>query len=144
MKKSKVNETELKESETDEDELNESEANKTEENHDNVHGGGEVHDDVSSNDTKDENYNYDSALEITFNDEFYEYDDELVEEDEMDNIIDYVHEDDQEGNNKNEKEKWEENKEEFKGSDNESDDLESGCESDDSNGARKNKYPMFK
>lgn len=36
------------------------------------------------------------------------------------------------------------NKEEFKGGDNESEDLENGCESDDSNGVMRKKYPMFK
>lgn len=73
-----------------------------------------MHDDVSSDDSEDENFNYDSAMEVTFDDEFDEYDNELVEEDEMTNLIDYVTEDDQEGNTKKGKEKWEENKEKLK------------------------------
>lgn len=38
-----------------------------------MYGGGEVNDDVSSDDTEDEVFNCDSALEITFDDEFDEY-----------------------------------------------------------------------
>lgn len=68
-------------------------------------------------------------MEITFDDGSDEYNDELVEEGEISNLIDYVREDDREGNNK----EGEENKEEFKGGDNESGDLKSRCESDDSN-----------
>lgn len=36
-----------------------------------------------------------------------------------------------------------EDKEEFKLSDNDSEDLQSGCESDDSSGAKRKKYPNF-
>ncbi|CAL5208543.1 unnamed protein product [Lathyrus oleraceus] len=108
MKESEANETELNESEANKAELNESEANEAEASHDNVHGGGQVNDDVSSDDIKDEIFNYYSALEVAFDDE---YDDELVQKDEMANITDYIHKDDQERNNKKGKEKWKENKE---------------------------------
>ena len=61
--------------------MNESGANEAEANHDNMHGDREVHDDVSSDDTEDESFHYDSALKIAFDDESDEFDDELVEED---------------------------------------------------------------
>lgn len=64
-----------------------------------------MHDDVSSDDIEDERFNYDSAMKVAFKDEFDEYDNELVEEDEMANLIDYLNEDDQEGNTKKDKEK---------------------------------------
>ncbi|KAI5407151.1 hypothetical protein KIW84_053414 [Lathyrus oleraceus] len=66
----------------------------------------EVHGDVSFGDNEDESFNYDSAMDVAFDDKSDEYDDELVEEDEMTNLIDYVNEDDQEGNTKKGKEKW--------------------------------------
>ncbi|CAL5213458.1 unnamed protein product [Lathyrus oleraceus] len=80
MKESEANETVLKESEANKDEFDESEENEVEENHDNMHD--------------------ECALEIALDDEFDEYDDELVKEDELANLIDYVHEHYQHGNNK--------------------------------------------
>lgn len=41
--------------------------------------GGEVHDDVSSDENKDNSFYYDIAMEVAFDDESDEYDDELVE-----------------------------------------------------------------
>lgn len=115
MKETEVIEIELKETEAMETELKETEMKETEANHDNVNRGDEVHDDVSSDDIEDESFNYDSAMEVAFDDEFGEYDNELVEEDEMVNIIDYVNEDDQEGNNKKRKEKWGKTRKNLKG-----------------------------
>lgn len=45
---------------------------------------------------------------------------------------------------KNIKKKWEEDKEEFKGSDNESEELENRRESNDTSGATQKKHQMFK
>lgn len=84
--------------------------------------------------------NHDSALEVAYEDDYDEYDD--FEKDEINNLIAYEHH--EERTNKKQKEKWEEDKEEFKGNDNESEELENRCESDDNNGATKKKYPMFK
>lgn len=78
---------ELKETEATETELKVTEEMTTEANHDNVHGGVGVHDDISSYDTMDESFNYDSAMEVAFEEESDEYDDELVEKDEMTNLI---------------------------------------------------------
>ncbi|XP_058783563.1 uncharacterized protein LOC131658268 [Vicia villosa] len=128
---------ELKEVEAKEYELKEAEAN-----HDNMHGIHEVHDDVSYDDTEDESFKYHSALEIAFDDDSDEYDE--FEEDEIDYLIDYEHKDDQEEKRKKGKEKWEEYKEEFKGSGNKIEDLESGWKSDDSSGVRKRKFLIFK
>ncbi|XP_058786956.1 uncharacterized protein LOC131661430 [Vicia villosa] len=82
-------------------------------------------------------------MEVVFDDDSDEYDTELDEED--GNLIDYDIEDgDQEGKSKKGKEKWEANKEDFKGSDNESEDLEGECDCGDKSRFRRKKYPIFK
>ena len=81
LKGGEFKKTEMKESEANEVELKE-----VEENNDNMHEGGEVYANVSFDDTKDVSFNYDSALEITFDDESDEYDD--FEEGELVNLID--------------------------------------------------------
>lgn len=68
--------------------------------------GGWVHnDDVSSDDGEDESFNYDSTLEILFDDDS-DVNDDFVEE-KVGNLIDYDH--DQDGTrkeNKNKSGKW--------------------------------------
>lgn len=60
-------------------------------------------DDVSSDDGEDESFNYDSTLEILFDDDS-DVNDDFVEE-KVGNLIDYDH--DQDGIRKRKKEKWE-------------------------------------
>ncbi|XP_058782986.1 uncharacterized protein LOC131657629 [Vicia villosa] len=100
---------------------------------------GEVDDGHSSNSSNDEDFNYDSAMEVVFDDDSDEYETKLDEED--GNLLEDVN---VEVKSKKGKEKWEENKEDLKGSDNESEDLESECDSDDSSRVRRKKFPIFK
>lgn len=90
---------------------------------------------VSYNDIEDDSFKYDNALEIVFDDS----DDNVSFVDEkVDNLIDY--EDDQKGIDNKKKEHIEE----VNGSENEYEELESGCESDEDSGTTKKKYPIFK
>lgn len=96
---------------------------------------GEVHDEYCSDDSEDDNYQYDIALEVDFEDEFDGYGE--MGEDEPVNSIGY------ESDVKGKRKKWEEDKEEFKGGDHDNEGLQSGCESDDISGAKRKKYPIF-
>lgn len=100
----------------------------------------EMNDDISSDCIEDRSFNYNNALEIAFDDESDENDEFLEEE--IGNVIDYSH--DQEETSSKHKQKWKEYKGESKGSENESEESESGCENCDSSGTTKKKYPMFK
>ncbi|XP_058755786.1 uncharacterized protein LOC131629000 [Vicia villosa] len=104
--------------------------------------GGEVDDDLRLTDdsSDDSNFEYDSAMEIVFDDDSDEYSTELEEEDGMDCDI----EDNEQMKSKKGKQMSDENKEDSKGSDNDSEDLGSDCDSDDSSRARRKKCPIFK
>ncbi|XP_058753673.1 uncharacterized protein LOC131626849 [Vicia villosa] len=97
---------------------------------------GEVHDE-SDDDSEDENFQYDSALEVSFEDESDDYDD--IDENELADLISYDSDGKSSGKKKHMKDTGE-----CKGSDNDSDDLQSGCDSDDSSGINRKKYPLYK
>src|ERR1051325_1950524 len=88
-------------------------------------------DDSSDDDSSDDSsFKYDSAKEVVFDDETDECDTELEEEEGNDDVTDEC--------------ETEANKEDCKGSDNESEDLVSECDSEDSNTTKRKKYPIFK
>src|ERR1051325_1138886 len=92
---------------------------------------GQNDDDSSDDDSSDDSsFKYDSAKEVVFDDETDECDTELEEEEGNDDVTDEC--------------ETEANKEDCKGSDNESEDLVSECDSEDSNTTKRKKYPIFK
>lgn len=98
---------------------------------------GQMHND---DDSKDESFNYDSALKVAFDDNSDE-NDGFLEDELVGNLMDYDH--DQDGTSKKQKQKWEEYKGASKKGGNESEELDSECESEVISGATKKKYPMF-
>ncbi|CAI8613823.1 unnamed protein product [Vicia faba] len=102
---------------------------------------GQVHDESNSYDSEDESYQYDSALEVALDDESDGYED--IDENEIADMTVYDSNEISKGKGKG-KGKCRKDTEEYKGRDNDSEDLQSGCDSDDSSGVKRNKYPIFK
>ncbi|XP_058747066.1 uncharacterized protein LOC131620058 [Vicia villosa] len=96
---------------------------------------GEVHDE-SDDDSEDESFQYDSALEVSFEDESDGYDE--MDDDELADLIEYETDGKSSGKKKQIKDTGE-----CKGSDNNSDDLQSGCDSDDNSGNNRKKDLKF-